>query len=89
MVMRKPVDVECCAARLVYRLVVEGEVGAEWTTWFGDAAIVAANGRTTMELDVADQAELHGLLRRVHDLNLKIVALLRQDVLKQNGHSDA
>jgi hypothetical protein len=89
MVMREPGDVECCVGRLVYRLVVEGEVGAEWTAWFGDAAIVAASGRTTMELDVADQAELHGLLRRVHDLNLKIVALLRQDVLKQNGHSDA
>jgi hypothetical protein len=69
----------CCGSRLCYRLIVEGEAGAEWAGWFGTASIVAADGVTAMQLNVTDQAELHGLLRRVHDLNLRIVELVRVD----------
>jgi hypothetical protein len=66
-----------CAATVAYRLVVEGEVGAEWQGWFGATSLFAAAGVTRMAIRVADQAELHGVLRRVHDMNLRLVELVR------------
>jgi hypothetical protein len=62
---------------LRYRLVVEGRLGPEWRDWFGAAAVEVDEERTVIELRVRDQAELHGLLRRVHDLHLPLVSLTR------------
>jgi hypothetical protein len=62
-----------------YRLVVEGQIGPDWEAWFGALSVVAADGLTTIEVSVADQSELHGLLRRAHDLHLPIVSLTRLD----------
>jgi hypothetical protein len=61
----------------VYRLEVEGRIGPEWAPWFGAVAMECVNGHTVLELMVADQSELHGLLRRVHDLHLPLVSLSR------------
>jgi hypothetical protein len=63
--------------RVGYRLVVEGQIGADWASWFGAVTVTAADGITTLEFAVMDQAELHGLLRRVHDLHLPLLALTR------------
>lgn len=60
-----------------YRIIVEGELDDARAAWFGAATLVAAEGRTTMELAITDQADLHGLLRRVRDMNLRIVELSR------------
>lgn len=65
-----------------YRLTIQGELGADWGEWFGrdlsDApALLPADGRTTLTVAVADQAQLLGLLRRIHDLNLTILSLQR------------
>jgi hypothetical protein len=60
-----------------YRLVVEGHVGPDWATWFGADGMQAANGVTVLDVTVEDQSELHGLLRRVHDLHLPLVSLNR------------
>jgi hypothetical protein len=75
--MRNPGSSECDTEGIGYRLVVEGELGPERGAWFGAISLVACNGLTTMELDLADQADLHGLLRRVRDMNLRIVELTR------------
>jgi hypothetical protein len=60
-----------------YRMEVEGEIGPEWADWFGADALLAADGRTSIELRVVDQAQLHGVLRRVHGLHLQVVSLTR------------
>jgi hypothetical protein len=60
-----------------YRLLVEGHISADWASWFGAVTVTADDGITTLEFAVTDQAELHGLLRRVHDLHLPLVALIR------------
>jgi hypothetical protein len=65
--------------QLRYRMEVEGEIGPEWVGWFGADALLAANGRTSIELRVVDQAQLHGVLRRVHNLHLQVISLTRQD----------
>lgn len=65
--------------RAPYRLVVEGELGPEWASWFGADSVVAGDNLTAIELHAADQADLFGLLRRVADMNLRILELVRVD----------
>jgi hypothetical protein len=60
-----------------YHLVVEGELGPEWREWFAAERVQVHGGTTLIELRIRDQAELHGVLRRVHDLHLRLVSLTR------------
>ena len=62
----------------VYRITVAGVLSEQWSEWFdGMSMDVDAMGVTTLTGQVADQAELHGLLGRVRDLRLPLVALQR------------
>jgi hypothetical protein len=63
------------AAPARYRLVLEGELAPERAAWFGAVSLAAADGVTTMHVDIADQPALHGLLRRINDVNLRIIEL--------------
>lgn len=63
--------------KLRYRMELEGELPREWAAWFGADSVTAADGATVIELDVTDQAALHGVLRRVHDLHLRLISLTR------------
>ncbi|HSJ15783.1 MAG TPA: hypothetical protein VK939_15360 [Longimicrobiales bacterium] len=58
-----------------YRLELEGEIAQEWAGWFDADHIESAGGRAVVDVTVADQAALHGVLRRVHDLHLRLVSL--------------
>lgn len=60
-----------------YRLVVEGQLGPEWRDWFAAETLDTGEETTVIELRIRDQAELHGVLRRVHDLHLRLVSLTR------------
>ena len=62
----------------VYQIRVRGHLGLQWTDWFGGLAItLEANGDTLLTGPVVDQAALHGLLRRVRDLGLPLLAVIR------------
>ena len=62
---------------LHYRLELEGELAEDWASWFGAAAVTTEPGRTVLLLAVPDQSALHAVLRRVQNLNLRLVALTR------------
>jgi hypothetical protein len=62
-----------------YEIRLEGRLDARWTDWFGGMALTTTDRGTTLRGPVADQAALHGLLRRVHDLGLPLVAVTRLD----------
>jgi hypothetical protein len=64
---------------VLYHVEVEGRLEPEWAAWFGAERIEAAAGRTGIYVRVADQAQLHGVLRRVHDLHLHLIRLDRID----------
>ena len=64
---------------LVYRLEVEGRIGQRWRDWFDADSVRTAGDRTILEVRVADQSELYGRLRRIHDLNLRLIAVTRAD----------
>lgn len=62
----------------IYRITVAGVLSDDWIGWFeGMSVRVDATGETTFTGPVADQAELHGLLGRVRDLGLPLVAVQR------------
>jgi hypothetical protein len=62
-----------------YRITIKGALDDSWSTWF-DGLTVAhdANGDTTLEGAVRDQTALHGLLARVRDLGLTLIAVERR-----------
>jgi hypothetical protein len=63
-----------------YQIRVEGELGQEWVGWFGGLAIAReGDGVTLLTCAVADQAALHGLLRKLRDLGLPLLSVNRID----------
>ena len=63
---------------MVYQIRIDGHLDETWINWFSPLAIAnEANGEATLTGAVRDQAELHGLLDRVFDLNLTLLAVNR------------
>jgi hypothetical protein len=64
----------------VYQITVKGHLGVRWGEWFGGMMITqTASGDTLISGLVADQAALYGLLRKVRDLGLPLLALSRSE----------
>jgi hypothetical protein len=62
---------------MIYQIRIKGHLGAQWTDWFEGLTITLEdNGDTLLTGLVADQAALHGLLRKVRDLGLPLVAVI-------------
>jgi hypothetical protein len=62
----------------VYRITVGGQLDAEWSEWFeGMRLDLSGIGTTALIGPVPDQSALHGLLVKVRDLGLPLLALSR------------
>ncbi len=63
---------------VVYQIRVNGHLGSQWTDWFEGLTItLEENGDTLLTGPVVDQAALHGLLRRVRDLGMPLLSVVR------------
>jgi hypothetical protein len=63
---------------IVYEIKVEGHLSGQWTDWFGGVTItLEENGDTLLTGPVADQAALFGLLKKVRDLGMQLVSVVR------------
>ena len=62
-----------------YEIRVEGVLDIGWSAWFDglDVSGDASGGTTTIAGPVRDQAALHGLLSRIRDLGLPLLAVRR------------
>jgi len=59
-----------------YCIRIEGHLAADWSDWFeGMTVRCQADGTTTLEGPVRDQAALQGLLIRVRDLGLSLISV--------------
>jgi hypothetical protein len=58
-----------------YEIRVEGHLSADWSDWFEGLTVrQEANGETVI-CGPLDQAALHGILAKVRDLGLVLVAV--------------
>jgi hypothetical protein len=74
----------------IYQIRIKGHLGFEWAEWFDGLAITPEeDGDTLLSGPVADQAALHGLLRKVRDLGAPLISVNRvgaeQDVRPDDG----
>ena len=61
-----------------YEIRVEGHLGRSWSDWFEGMSIRHEDsGETILSGTLADQAALHGVLMRVRDLGLPLIAVNR------------
>jgi hypothetical protein len=57
---------------------VSKQLPARWSAWFAGAVIThRADGSTTIEAALIDQAALYGLISRLRDLGLTLLAVER------------
>ena len=69
-----------------YEIRVDGHLDARWASWFDGLALShGSDGTTVLRGPVADQAALHGLLARVRDLGLRLIAVTQID---SNSHKE-
>jgi hypothetical protein len=60
----------------VYQIKIKGHVDQGWSDWFEGMSIsIGDNGDTLVRGSVADQAALHGLLRKVRDLGMPLLSV--------------
>ena len=71
---------------VVYQIRIKGHLGPQWTEWFEGMAVTREeNGDTLLTGPVVDQAALHGLLKKVRDLGLPLLSVIRVET----GQGDA
>ena len=61
-----------------YQIRLKGHLDGRWADWFeGFAITLEEHGETLLTGSVADQAALHGLLRKVRDLGMPLISVTR------------
>lgn len=60
-----------------YEILVRGQLDSHWSAWFdGLKLIPLENGETLITGPVQDQAALHGILAKIRDLDLHLLAVV-------------
>ena len=59
-----------------YHIRIREQLDPEWSAWFDGLTVVnQVDGNTLLAGPVVDQAALHGILMRVRDLGLTLIAV--------------
>ena len=59
-----------------YQIIIKGHLDTRWSAWFEDMTISnAADGTAILRGSLADQAALHGVLIKIRDLGLPLLAV--------------
>jgi hypothetical protein len=69
-----------------YEIRLKGHLEARWAAWFDGLSLIhESDGTTVIRGWVIDQAALHGLLSKVRDLGLPLVAVTQLDPKQMKG----
>jgi len=61
----------------IYRITLKGHLDESWAEWLANPTITHdADGNTILTGPLVDQAALHGLLRKIRDLNLPLISVI-------------
>lgn len=70
----------------LYEIRIKGHLDNRWADWFDGLIITREdNGETRLIGPVTDQAALHGLLKKIRDLGLPLVAVMQVDPKPGDG----
>jgi hypothetical protein len=59
-----------------YEIRIKGHLGDQWADWFeGMTITLEENGNTLLTGPVTDQAELHGLLKKIRDVGMTLLSV--------------
>jgi len=62
-----------------YEIRLKGHLNARWADWFDGLTLTReSDGTTLLSGPIVDQAALHGLLGKVRDLGLPLIAVRRR-----------
>lgn len=62
-----------------YEIRMKGHLDARWAYWFEGMSLTReSDGTTVLYGPVADQAALHGMLRKIRDLGLALVSVIQK-----------
>jgi len=70
----------------IYEIRVHEELDDDLVEWFSPLTVEhLPDGATTLTVPVRDQAELHGLLIKIRDLNLTLIAIIQHLTVKETN----
>jgi len=62
--------------RAVYQITVKGHLDSHWSAWFDNMMITnEANGEAVLRGPLADQSALYGVLAKIRNLGLPLLAV--------------
>ena len=73
---------------MAYQIRITGQLGPGWADWFEGLTVTLDGGDTLISGPIADQAALHGLLKRVRDLGMALVSVGPVDPEPQQGDGE-
>ena len=69
-----------------YVITIRGHLEQHWSVWFEGLTITNGdNGEAMLVGPVADQAALHGLLAKIRDLGLPLIAIMPRGKPEDDG----
>jgi hypothetical protein len=70
----------------LYQIRITGHLDDKWADWFEGLTITLEdNGDTLLTGPVVDQAALHGLLKKIRDLGMPLVSVIRDETDQADG----
>lgn len=70
----------------LYEIRLKGHLDHRWVDWFDGLTITREdNGETRLTGPVVDQAALHGLLKKVRDLDLPLLSVMHVEPKPADG----
>ncbi len=70
----------------VYVITVKGHLDDHWSAWFEGLTITnGANGEAMLTGLIVDQAALHGVLVKIRDLGLPLIAVVPRNTPDDDG----
>lgn len=60
----------------IFQIKIKGHLGQQWASWFDGLTItLEEDGNTLLTGTVIDQPALHGILKRIRDLGIPLLAV--------------